>query len=106
RDIGFAQVRGFDALAATQDVPVGFQLGTMFGRSLSVLGSRDDDIFLAGDLYVGVASSWAASRVPLQAEGRRRNDHDQWDGVLTSGQAAQSFKLSSTPTFIASTAFG
>src|SRR5207247_851988 len=47
RDIGFVRVRGFDALAANQDLPIGFQLGTMFGRSLSVLGSRDDDIFMA-----------------------------------------------------------
>src|SRR5439155_10555935 len=60
RDIGFVRVRGFDALNATQDLPVGFQLGTMFGRSLSVLGSRDDDVFVAADAYVGAGGPQAA----------------------------------------------
>src|SRR5205814_6944567 len=53
RDIGFVRVRGFDALTATQDIPIGFQLGTQFGRSLTALGARDDDIFMSGDVYVG-----------------------------------------------------
>ena len=74
RDIGFARVTGFDALTATQDLPVGFQLGTMFGRSLSVLGSRDDDIFMAGDLYIGAVGHNNALRVQVQGEGRRDND--------------------------------
>lgn len=102
RDITFESVTGLDALTATQDVPIGFQLGTMFGRSLSVLGSRDDDIFLAGDLYIGAASDYSTFRVQIQGEGRRSNDRGAWDGILTSGQAAEYIKPSDRSTMIGS----
>jgi hypothetical protein len=102
RDISFQSMRGLDALTATQDVPTGFQLGTMFGRSLSVLGSRDDDMFLAGDLYVGLAGKYSAFRIQLQGEGRRNNDDGAWDGIVTTGRAAQYVKTSERNTLIAS----
>jgi hypothetical protein len=102
RDITFARSTGLDALTATQDVPTGFQLGTMFGRSLSVLGSRDNDIFLAGDLYVGAASSYSTFRLQIQGEGRRSNDRGAWDGILTSGRAAEYTKASDRNTIIGS----
>jgi len=102
RDIGFVRVRGFDALTATQDIPVGFQLGTQFGRSLTALGARDDDIFMSGDLYLGAARENMGARVQLQGEGRRSNDLNQWDGVVTSGRAAQYLKVSDAQTAIAS----
>jgi hypothetical protein len=105
RDIGFAQVRGFDALTATQDFPVGFQLGTLFGRSLSVLGSRDDDIFTAGDLYVGAAGRNNGLRMQIEGEGRRNNADNRWDGLLASGQAIQYFKFSQKNSTTASVAF-
>ncbi len=87
RDIGFVRVRGFDVLNANQDFPVGFQLGSMFGRSLSVLGSEDDDVFMATDLFVGAASPRSAIRLQVEAEGRHSNDDDNWDGILTSAHA-------------------
>ena len=93
RDIDFVRVQGFDALTATQDIPVGFQLGTLFGRSLSVVGAKDDDIFMSADLYVGAATQRTAFRLQLQGEGRRSNDEDTWDGILTSGRIAQYVKL-------------
>lgn len=90
RDIGFARVSGFDALTATQDLPVGFQLGTMFGRSLSVLGSRDDDIFMAADIYIGSVGRNNGLRVQLEGEGRRSNDNEGlWDGILANGRAVE-----------------
>jgi hypothetical protein len=94
RDLGFARVTGYDALTGTQDLAVGFQLGTMFGRSLSVLGSRDDDIFLASDLYVGAVGHNNALRVQVESEARRDNSAGEWDGLLTSGRAIEYFKLS------------
>ena len=94
RDIGFAPVVGFDALTATQDLPVGFQLGTMFGRTLSVLGSRDDDIFMAGDLYIGAVGRNNGLRFQLEGEGRRSNDNEGlWDGVLTNARAVEYLKV-------------
>jgi hypothetical protein len=103
RDLSFVRVRGFDALTGAQDLPIGFQLGTLFGRSLSVLGSRDDDVFMAADLYVGAGGPRGALRIQLQGEGRRSNDLDAWDGVLTSGRAAQYYRLSEGNTLIFST---
>jgi hypothetical protein len=89
RDLTFKSRRGVDALTAVQDVPAGFQLGTMFGRSLSVLGSRDDDLFLASDLYLGVIGRYSGFRLQMQGEGRRANDSGSWDGILTTGRASQ-----------------
>jgi hypothetical protein len=105
RDIGFARVRGFDALTATQDLPVGFQLGTLFGRSLSVLGSRDDDIFVAGDLYAGAVGRNNGLRVQLEGEGRRNNNDQTWDGLLATGHALQYFKFARGNTTTASIEF-
>lgn len=102
RDLTFKSRRGLDALNAVQDVPAGFQLGTMFGRSLSVLGSRDDDIFIATDLYLGIVGKYSTFRVQLQGEGRRANDTGAWDGILTSGRAAQYFKTHARHTMVAS----
>jgi hypothetical protein len=102
RDLNFVRVRGFDALTATQDVPIGFQLGTMFGRSLSVLGSRDDDIFLAADLYLGAGGRYNIFRVQLQAEGRRASETATWDGILTSGRIAHYVRMSTRHTMLGS----
>lgn len=102
RDIGFVRVTGFDALTATQDIPVGFQLGTQFGRSLTMLGARDNDVFTSGDLYVGAATENSALRVQIQGEGRRSYDLNAWDGVVTSGRATQYVKVSDSQTAIAS----
>jgi hypothetical protein len=99
RDIGFVRVHGFDALNANQDFPVGFQLGTMFGRSLSVLGSNDDDIFMATDLFLGATSHRTAMRLQIGAEGRRNNDTNGWDGILTTAQAVGYARASERNTF-------
>lgn len=93
RDIRFIRVVGFDALAATQDIPAGFQLGALFGRSLSVLGSKDDDVFMSADLYIGAANEMAALRFQIQGQGRHSNDDNIWDGILTWGRLASYLKL-------------
>jgi len=105
RDIGFTRVQGFDALTATQDIPVGFQVGTLFGRTLSVLGSRDDDIFMAGDIYIGAAGRNNALRVQIEGEGRLNNQQNQWEGVIAGGRATQYMKTSRTNTMTASLEF-
>jgi hypothetical protein len=102
RDIGFLRVRGFDALNANQDLPVGFQLGTMFGRSLSVLGSRDDDIFVSEDLYIGAGGRRSALRFQAQSEARLANATQEWDGILTAEHLQQYLKLSQSNTATAS----
>src|SRR5206468_3773619 len=81
------------------------QLGTMFGRTLSVLGSRDDDIFMAGDLYIGAVGRNNALRVQLEGEGRRSNDDAAWDGILTTARAVQYFKPTGSNTATLSVEF-
>lgn len=93
RNIEFATVSGFDAMTATQDLPVGVQLGTMVGRSLAVLGSRDHDVFVSGDLYVGAVGHNNGLRVQVQTEGRHSGDTHDWDGLLTSSHAVEYVKL-------------
>ena len=88
RNIGFLRVRGFDALTGPQDVLVGFSLGTLFGRSLTVLGSAADDIFLSADLYMGYGGPHYFGALQSQTEGRQNYDTNRWEGVLTSGRAA------------------
>lgn len=88
RNIHFLPVTGFDALTATQDVRRGFELGTVFGRSLAILGSRDDDIFLSADLYGGFGTPHTFVAFEGLGEGRQSYDDNDWDGVLTSGRLA------------------
>ena len=92
RDIGFSRVKGLDALTATQDLPIGFQVGTVFGRSVAALGARDDDIFMSSDLYAGAVGRNNALRLQIEGEGRRDNSSGAWDGMLTTGRAIQYFK--------------
>jgi hypothetical protein len=96
RDIQFQRRAGLDALTATQDVPLGVQLGTQIGRSLSVLGAREEDFFLASDLYVGLASGSTVTRLQLQGEGRRRTGEAAWDGILTTGRLTHQHKIDAT----------
>lgn len=87
RDITFARLAGIDALTAAQDVPTGYQLGGLIGRSLPVPGAHEDeDVFLAGDLYVGATAGRSTSRLQLQAEGRRPIASRVWDGVVTTAR--------------------
>jgi hypothetical protein len=92
RDIGFSRVKGLDALTATQDLPIGFQVGTVFGRSVTALGARDDDIFMSSDLYAGAVGRNNALRLQIEGEGRRDNSSGAWDGMLATGRAIQYFK--------------
>ncbi len=94
RDIRFVRAEGLDALNATQDVPVGFQLGTLFGRSVAMLGAREDDVFMAGDLYIGATRGIATVRIQVQGEGRRGSGSSLWDGVLTTGRVTHYLKFS------------
>lgn len=92
RNVRFKRVDGFDALTGGQDVRTGFQVGTLFGRSLSVLGTHDDDILVSTDVYAGVGTARSFAAVQLLGEGRQSYDDNRWDDILTSGRAAWYFK--------------
>ncbi|CAA9310708.1 MAG: hypothetical protein AVDCRST_MAG40-953, partial [uncultured Gemmatimonadaceae bacterium] len=105
RNVRFLRVEGFDALAAEQDVRTGFQFGTLLGRSVSVLGSTDDDIFTAADVYTGMGSPRSFLAFQAQGEGRQDGDTERWDAILAAGRAAWYLKPHPRHTFITSTEF-
>lgn len=94
RNVQFKRMVGIDALAAPQDMRIGFQLGTLFGRGLSVIGAQDDDIFVSMDMYMGAATEHSFFGLQIQGEGRENYDERRWDGVLASGRAAWYIKPS------------
>lgn len=100
RNIHFLRVTGFDALTATQDVRVGFQLGTLAGRSLAVLGSGNDDIFVSADVYGGLGTPQNFVAVQVQGEGRQSYDDNAWDGILGSGRLASYNRLTARHTLV------
>jgi len=102
RNVRFVRVNGFDGLRAPQDLRRGFQLGVLAGRSLSVLGSTDDDIFVAADLYAGWAQRNTFIGLQFLGEGRQNYDANHWDGILGSGRAASYLKVTSRHTVITS----
>jgi hypothetical protein len=105
RDLHYMELRGVDALSGTQDVPIGFQAGALFGRSLSVLGSDVDDVLLSGDFYAAAGGQRALLRGQVRAEGRRANDVQRWDGILVSGRVSQVLKPGVRQSTIASVEF-
>jgi hypothetical protein len=86
RDIRFIRMEGLDALAAAQDVPIGYQVGGQVGHSVRMLGADEQDVALAGDLYAGATMRGSTLRIQLQGEGRRAIGQSQWDDVLTTGR--------------------
>jgi hypothetical protein len=93
RNISFVRMDGLDALTASQDVPIGFQIGTQVGRSLPLRGTYDEDLYIAGDLYAGATSEMSTVRLQLQAEGRRAIGAGAWDDVLTTGRLTHSWRI-------------
>ena len=94
RDIRFVRRRALDAITASQDVPLGMQLGMQIGRSSPILGAEEEDFFLAGDLYVGLSrSERATTRLQLRTEGRRAAGEAEWDGVLSTGRLTHQMKF-------------
>jgi hypothetical protein len=95
RDIRFVRRRALDAITASQDVPLGVQIGLQAGRSTPMLGAEEKDFFLAGDLYVGLSrSERATTRLQLRSEGRRAVGQAVWDGVLVTGRLLHQIKIS------------
>ena len=94
RDIRFVRRRALDAITASQDVPLGVQFGMQAGRSSPTVGAKEEDFFLAGDLYVGLSrSERATTRLQLQTEGRRASGGAAWDGVLSTGRLTHQIKV-------------
>jgi len=97
RNLSFLEVRGFDALAAVQDVARGVQIGVVVGQG--------HDTFLAADFYAGLGS--ARSFVALRVAGEARHDPGakRWDSMVGSGRLAWYWKRSDAHVVIAAAEF-
>jgi hypothetical protein len=102
RNLRFQRVERFEGLTAAQDIRLGFQLGTLIGRSLSVLNTTDDDYIVAADLYAGVGGDAGIVTISARGEGRQNYDTNKWDGILGSARVAMIRRLSARHTSTAS----
>ena len=93
RNLRFVRIDGLDALTASQDVPIGAQVGALAGRGIAFGSARDDDVFVAGDVYVGATRGISTTRVQVQGEGRRDQATGMWDGILTTGRVSHALRL-------------
>lgn len=102
RNVRYMAVVGFDALSAVQDVKEGFEAGALVGRSLALLGSRDDDVFVAADLYGGLGSPTSFLMLQARGEGRQDFDTDRWDDVIGSASLTWYLQLGASHTIVTS----
>ncbi len=102
RNVRFRRVERFDGLTATQDIRLGFQIGTLIGRSLSILNTTDDDYLLAADLYGAIGGESGILMLTARGEGRQNYDLNRWDGVLGSARLAGIRRVSARHTVTAS----
>lgn len=100
RALSFTTVTGFDALSGEQDLATGLQLGMIGGRAFTMLGSRDEDLIGAADLYAGKFTGRHYMALRLEGEARQALGSGRWDGVMGGGRGAWYFKQSSRFTFI------
>jgi hypothetical protein len=75
------------------------------GRGTSRLGSRDDDLFVAADLYAGRGSVSSFAAVRVEVEARRDRGGDHWDSLVGSGRLAWYFKPADAHVIIGSVEF-
>lgn len=92
RAIRFVPVLGFDALTGAQDIRVGVQAGIAVGHSLRIGPAKDNDRFLASNIYLGWGGEkWFAGAQGI-TEARYSVDRRRWENVLGSGRAAWYFR--------------
>ncbi|MDE3151405.1 MAG: hypothetical protein KGL93_04085 [Gemmatimonadota bacterium] len=106
RNLKYVRTRGFDGLRNVQDIPVGIQIGTLFGKSAAFLGSHDRDMLVGADLYAAQATRTSALRLQVEGEARRAADSSQWDGVIGSGRLARYQRIGQSQLFLTSLEWG
>jgi len=105
RSVAFLVVRGFDALAGTQDVARGVQFGAVAGRSVPWFGAGDNDMFLAADFYAGLGSARSFAALRVEGEARQDRKTNRWDSMIGSGRLAWYVKPSAPYVVIGSAEF-
>jgi hypothetical protein len=106
RRIRFERVQGFDALVGAQDVRVGMQIGAVVGQSIGLLGGRDRDRFVSGNVYAGYGGERSFVGMQAVSEARYdRNDRD-WDSHVTSARVAYYAKPTQRQLWLSEIEFG
>ncbi|MGE5099543.1 MAG: hypothetical protein ACM3SX_06115 [Deltaproteobacteria bacterium] len=105
RALSFTPARGFDALAATQDVAVGAQVGALIGRSVPRFDSHDDDVLVEADFYAGLGSATSFAAVRMDGEARDDRRAGSWDSMIGSGRLAWYVKPAAAHVVISSLEF-
>jgi hypothetical protein len=105
RAVNFLRVSGFESLTGVQDVRRGFQASTMLGRSVALLGTRDDDYFVSGNLYGGIGDGRSFLAAEVRGEARHENRANEWRGLIAGGRTAWYLVPSARWRFVTSTEF-
>lgn len=91
RRVTFTTVRGFDGLAAQQDIASGVMTGLYAAHGLRSAG--EGDIFLSGGIYAGRGNERYLLATVAQMEARRDQDTHVWDNMIGSGRAALYYRM-------------
>ena len=86
RRFRWTQVRGFDALTGTQDVPAGLSGALFVARGFPGMG--EGDVFLSGATYAGIARTRLLLANLAEVEGRRDRVTSGWNSVVGSTRTA------------------
>ncbi|MEP6691875.1 MAG: hypothetical protein ABJD07_12025 [Gemmatimonadaceae bacterium] len=106
RNVYYRKAERLDVLNATQDVRHGFQLGVIFGRSINVFGTSDDDILVGTDVYLGIGRRSTFFRFQGRGEGRQNYDDNSWDGIIASASGSLFQRLTEHHTAVLTGDFG
>ena len=102
RNVSFLRVTGFESLDGAQDMRRGFEIATVLGRGLQVLGGTESDLFGSVNLYAGGGTPTTFIAGEGTVEGRRGEGSDKWDGILGSSRIAAYFQPNPRQTVISS----
>lgn len=95
RRLAFVRVEGFDALTATQDMPIGYQAGLVVGRGLEAPAEGlSRELFVTADLYAGRGDTTDATRIQLRAQGTRSATDGRWGRAIATGRLSHQLKTS------------
>jgi hypothetical protein len=96
RRLTYRTVRGFNGLTSNEDVASGWAGGLYVAKGLPNMG--ENDLFLSGVAYAGLAGERALLGSSWEMEGRRGQGLGYWDSVVGSSRTA--FYLGGGPGFL------
>lgn len=102
RQVQYLRATGLETLDGAQDIRRGFELATVIGRGMGLLGGDNKDLFLSANTYFGKGTATFFSALEGTVEGRRDDGTREWDGILASARLATFYKPANRQTFLTS----